>query len=138
MDSDVIRTFDESLQRCNTSPRFLERFYNRFLASSPKVREKFAHTDFVRQRRVLRASFYLIVLAAEDEDEGPQRYLDQLARRHSIKDLDIGSELYDLWLDALLETVRESDPEFGPQVEDAWERMMAVGIRYLCSRYHHG
>jgi hypothetical protein len=37
--------------------------------------------------------------------------------------------------DTLLATVREVDPHFGPDVERAWEDVMAVGIRYLTSRY---
>jgi hemoglobin-like flavoprotein len=137
VDEQVIEVFDQSLQRCNASPRFLDLFYERFLASSPKVQQKFANTDFVRQKRVLRASLYLILLAAEDEEKGPELYLKELATRHSSAHLDIGSELYDLWLDSLLETVRDCDPEFGPEVETAWERMMGIGIGYLLNHYHH-
>jgi hemoglobin-like flavoprotein len=137
MDERVIRTFDESLRRCDTNPRFLDLFYQKFLSSSPKVKEKFAQTDFERQKRLLRASFYLILLASEDQETGPERYLDHLSALHSASDLDIGSELYDLWLDSLLEAVQESDPEYGPEVEDAWERVMGIGINYMVSHYHH-
>jgi hemoglobin-like flavoprotein len=138
MEESIIETFDASLQRCNAHPRFLDLFYERFLASSPKVEAKFANTDFVRQKRALRASLYLLMMAAEDEEDGPERYLKDLARRHGAKDLDIGAEFYDLWLDSLLETVRTCDAEFDPRVEDAWERVMGVGIRYLCSHYRDG
>ena len=136
MDDKVIATFDESLRRCDNEPRFLDIFYERFMASSPKVEEKFADTDFDRQKRVLRASFYLILLAAEDPEKGPERYLGYLAERHSAKNLNIGSELYDLWLDSLLETVEQCDPEYGPEVEQAWEQMMEIGIDYMLRQYH--
>jgi hypothetical protein len=33
-------------------------------------------------------------------------------------------------------TVKEFDTEFSPQVEDAWESVMMVGVRYMLSRYH--
>jgi hemoglobin-like flavoprotein len=99
------------------------------------VREKFANTDFVRQKRALHASLYLILLAAQDTGKDPARYLSEVAERHSARQLDIGAELYDLWLDSLLATVREFDPEFGPAVERSWEDAMAIGIRFLCSRY---
>ena len=56
MDDSTLKTFEDSLQRCNSNPNFLDRFYEVFLASSPKVKEKFAQTDFVRQKRALRAS----------------------------------------------------------------------------------
>ena len=119
------------------SPRFLDIFYERFLSSSPKVKEKFATTDFDRQKRVLHASFYLILLAAEDPEKGPERYLGHLAERHSARDLKIGAELYDLWLDSLLQTVKECDPDYDSEVERAWEQMMEIGIDYLLQHYHH-
>jgi len=136
MDENVIATFDQSLRRCDNEPRFLDIFYDRFLASSPKVKEKFANTDFAKQKRLLRASFYLIVLAAEDPEKGPERYLQYLAERHSAKNLNVGSELYDLWLDSLLETVEGCDPEFSPEVEQAWEQMMEIGIDYMLRHFH--
>ena len=137
MDEKVIATFDQSLHRCDNNPQFLDLFYERFLASSPKVRQKFENTDFDKQKRLLRASFYLILLASEDPENGPERYLGFLAARHSASDLDIGSEFYDLWLDSLLATVKDCDPEYSPEVEAAWERMMEIGIDYMLRRYHH-
>jgi len=136
MDAATLHTFDQSLTRCNAEVGFLDRFYERFMESSPKVREKFRNTDFERQKMVLRASFYLILMAAEDEAGGPERYLDNLARRHGASQLAIGAELYDLWLDSLIGTVREFDRECTPEVERAWERVMGVGISFLLSRYH--
>jgi hemoglobin-like flavoprotein len=58
-----------------------------------------------------------------------------LAERHSSRQLSIGSELYDLWLDSLLAAVQECDPETSSEVEAAWEAVMMVGIGYLLSRY---
>ena len=66
MDAEILEIFDKSLGRCNARPGFLDRFYERFLAMSPKVAEKFKHTDFVRQKRALRASFHMMLLAAGD------------------------------------------------------------------------
>jgi hemoglobin-like flavoprotein len=136
MDTRTLGIVDASLQRCSRDPRFLDRFYERFLASSPKVREKFERTDFVRQKRALRASLWMMLLAAEDETTGPRRYLGSLADVHSARQLGIGAELYDFWLDSLLECVAETDPEHGPEVRAAWEQVMMVGIRYMCTRYN--
>lgn len=133
MDEKILAEFDESLKRCNAVPGFLEMFYENFLASSPKVKEKFQNTDFTRQKRALRASLHLLLIAASDPEKGPQRYLRDLATAHDRNHLDIGAELYDYWLDSLLETVRACDPQFGPEVEKAWERVMMVGIHYMLS-----
>ena len=136
MDEKVIATFDESLRRCDTHPKFLDIFYEKFLASSPKVREKFSNTDFARQKRLLRASFYMILLASEDEQHGPERYLKFLAAHHASNALNIGAQLYDLWLDSLLQAVKQCDPRYTTEVEEAWEEVMGVGIRYMLEHYH--
>ena len=135
MDQAILDAFDASLRRCNSTSGFLDFFYKRFLASSPKVREKFADTDFVRQKRALRASLHFMLLAAQDENEGFPAYMEDLATRHSRKDLGIGAELYDYWLDSLIDTVRVCDPHCTPEIEQAWEQVMMVGINHLLSRY---
>lgn len=129
----TLRTFYDSLARCNADPAFLDRFYDIFLSRSPKVQEKFVNTDFTKQKAALRASFSAMVAAAAEG--APAKYLDKLANRHSSRDLDIGSEFYDLWLDSLIEAARKTDPEFGFDVAKAWEAVMMVGIDYLLSRY---
>lgn len=136
MDAAILKTYEESLARCNADPSFLERFYEHFLASSPKVKEKFAATDFVQQKRALQASLHLMLLVAEDAEKGPGRYLQELATSHSKQHLDIGAELYDFWLDSLLATVKHCDEKWTSGVEEAWENVMMVGISYLLGHYH--
>jgi hemoglobin-like flavoprotein len=136
MDDATLLTFEKSLGRCTENPGFLDRFYENFLASSPKVREKFVNTDFAMQKRALHGSFNLMLRAAQNEGSGPPDYLDELAQRHGSKQLGIGAELYDFWLDSLLATVRTCDPACTDDVERAWEQVMGIGIKYLCSRYN--
>ncbi len=136
MDEKTISTFEESLRRCDTNPAFLDIFYETFLESSPKVRAKFRKTDFSRQKRLLRASFYLILLASEDDQHGPERYLKFLSERHSASGLNIGAQLYDLWLDSLLQAVKQCDPDYSPEVEAAWEEVMGIGIEYMLKHFH--
>lgn len=136
MDNRLLEQFEDSLRRCNADPDFLDGFYERFLRSSPKVREKFVGTDFVRQKRMLQASLQLLLVAAHDDGKRPTPYLDEVAARHSASQMAIGAELYDLWLDCLLATVREVDPDWSAELEQAWESVMTIGIAYLVSRYN--
>ena len=136
MDAETLRKFEESLARCLADPDFLDIFYGNFLASSPKVREKFAGTDFDRQKAALQASFDTMLKAARDEEHGPEKHLGPLAEKHGARQLRIGAELYDLWLDSLLKTVKVCDAGWSEGVEQAWETVLGLGIRYLCSRYN--
>lgn len=125
---------NDSLERCSASDRFLMRFYELFLASAPEVAEKFKLTEMRKQSRLLKASLYFMMLAAEGRPEG-SGHLDQIAERHGRKALDIRPGLYDLWLDSLIQAVREFDPRFTPEIEKAWRVMMKGGIDFMRSRY---
>ena len=136
----VLAVFEASLKRCEARTDFFDVFYEKFLRSSPEVAEKFAGTDFSRQKELLRTSLHHLLLVARDPKQGPVPYLEEIAVRHGAGHLAIGAHLYDLWLDSLLETVRVCDPECSPNVEAAWEEVMMVGIHYLCANYErrHG
>ena len=136
MPQDSVDLFRHSLHRCLGDPAFLQSFYEAFVGSSDEVREKFKNTDMERQVRMLESSLYVLAVAVQGGANSPARGdLPRIAERHSRKDLDIGPELYDLWLSALLETAKRYDPEFTPEIEDAWRNTLAAGIDYM--RSHH-
>jgi len=62
-------------------------------------------------------------------------HLERLARLHSRAELDIKPELYDLWLDRLVQAVEEFDPMFDLEIETAWRRLLQPGIEFMKSRY---
>jgi hemoglobin-like flavoprotein len=123
-----------SYHRCRTSDGFIDTFYAHFLAKSSDVVEKFRHTDFARQKLMLRESLISMLLynlgnASAGED------LERLAERHSRRGVDIPPRLYDLWLDALCEAVELHDPEFKPELTVEWRKAMRAGIELITSQY---
>ena len=126
--------FNSSLERCLRTPGFLDQFYELFIGSSDEVAEKFKHTDFARQRKILKGSLYMLMLASFGVPEARQ-HLDRLAELHSRGQLDIRPELYDLWLDCMLKTVEAFDPRFDEQTADAWRHVLDAGIDVMKSRY---
>lgn len=136
---DPVQTFLASLKRCLAAPEFLLDFYGVFMASSEEVREKFRHTDFERQTRVLADSLWVLAVAAQgDADSLAQGALPRLAARHSRKDLDIRPGLYDQWLDCLVSAASRHDPLFSPETEAAWRATLAVGIERMRAGYDAG
>jgi hemoglobin-like flavoprotein len=132
--SDSLRIFNESLDRCLSQPEFLSRFYEILLASSEEIGRKFKHTDFKRQKEALKTALYVLLFAHEWSLKG-DAYLRGLARRHSRQDLDVRPELYDLWLDCLIETVSEFDPFFEESIADSWRIVLGPGIKFMKSAY---
>jgi hemoglobin-like flavoprotein len=129
-----IELFNDSLERCTSGRRFLDRFYELFVSSSAEVAAKFANTDFRVQKAAVKVSFYMIMSSIEQKPEG-NVHLERIAVRHSREGLDIGPHLYDQWLECLIQAVRECDPAFCDETEQAWRRVMRVGIEFLKSRY---
>ncbi|MFQ5748803.1 MAG: globin [Planctomycetota bacterium] len=134
MDKETSDAFQESYRRCPQKRGFLDRFYEIFLGASEEVREIFAQTDFLKQIRLLKASFLMMLQASFDDLEG-QEHMEALARLHSREELGIRLGLYELWLDSLIQAVREADPRFDPQVEDAWRSTLKPGIEFMKARY---
>lgn len=128
-----LELFNDSLERTSGTP-LLERFYELFVAASPEVAAKFAHTDFRQQRRAVKVSLYMMMSAAMGHLEGDV-HLTRIAQRHSRAGLGIRPELYDLWLDCLVQAVGEHDPAFTGATERAWRRVLEPGIELMKSRY---
>jgi hemoglobin-like flavoprotein len=128
-----LELFNDSIERCSLKPEFLSRFYTLFLASSAEVAKKFEHTDLKKQARMLKTSLYIMMLASGQSELAT--HLERLAKRHSRMDLDIKPELYDLWLDRLVQAVREADPLFDAPTEAAWRRVLQPGIEFMKARY---
>jgi hemoglobin-like flavoprotein len=129
--------FLASLTRCLAQqPQFTRRFYDRFIGASDEVREKFRDTDMKRQVRMLEDSLLVVANAVQGEDGSPARGdLPRIAARHGRDGLAIRPELYGLWADCLVETARECDPAFRPEIEQSWREVLAVGVRYMVERY---
>ena len=127
---DVTRSY----HRCLSSKDFLDTFYDRFLAKSVEVAEKFRGTDFTRQKMMLRESLLMMVMFSRDpaalEDE-----MTQLAQRHDRNHVDIPAHLYTLWLDSLCEAIERHDPEYSPEIALKWRAAMQPGIEFLISKY---
>ena len=127
---DVRHSFD----RCETTGQFAEQFYEIFLNSSPEVERLFANTDFNKQRKLLRASVYVLV-TRDIDDPKAKELLNRVGHSHSRSQLDIKPELYELWLESLCQTVKRMDPKWTPELEQAWCDQMRKGIDLITSLY---
>lgn len=126
--------FDSSYERIRLQgDSFFESLYQRFLTSSPLVRQKLYHTDMVEQRRMLKKSFYsLVVFYASGSADGT---LERIAHSHSARGYNIVPALYDDWMESVVATVWQFDPECSDDIELAWRLVLSPGITYLKFKY---
>jgi len=59
--------------------------------------------------------------------------IQEVANYHGAQEMDISPRLFDLWMECLIETVRECEPEFDPHVETAWRVCLNPGVVFLKS-----
>src|SRR5690606_18786373 len=106
--ADLQQSYGRCLRQDNN---FIDRFYQRFLASDPRIEAMFANTDFSKQRMALRRGISMAILHAEGNSI-VERPMNQMADVHSSKGrAPVPAELYPLWVRCLLETIRETDPK---------------------------
>ncbi len=123
-----IRIVNDSLDRLIAHPRSLDLFYEKFIGGSEAVAVKFAAADMQHQKRALKASLYTAMLAAD----GNQPAIEQLRRLSKIHhELDVEPELYDLWLDCLIDTVHECAGTFDVRIDRVWRDVLAVAINIM-------
>lgn len=122
----------QSYGRCCNNDQFFVDFYDRFMGSSPAIRELFVDTDMKQQRHLLRNGIMQLVLHARGM---PDSKLRALGQSHSRGGYNIRPEWYQLWLDALLDTLRRHDREYDEAVAAAWRRAITPGIELIRSAY---
>jgi hemoglobin-like flavoprotein len=125
----------DSLSRCIQDPAFLDRFYDLFMESSEDIRRKFEKTDFARQKKMLQDSLFVMLVAAGTTTGLAHKELSKLADRHSRQQLGIEPAWYDSWVRCLLQAVSEHDPEYRPELDDAWRESIRDGIELMKARY---
>jgi hemoglobin-like flavoprotein len=125
-DQSYARLFGEGVGISQDATPFFEAFYRNFL-KDPAIRDAFSSTDMSRQVGMLRLSFFHLVAFYVSHE--PSAELERIARIHSK--IGIQPAFYDLWLDALIDTVRDCDPECDLPTELAWRWAMSPGLTYM-------
>ena len=130
MKDDHINIFNDSFQICASDPLFLDRFYKVFFSSSEEIKEKFKHTDMKKQKKVLLKSLAYMMNARSNPG-----LISATAVNHDKKHLNISPHLYGIWLNSMVEAVKQSDTRFNQQIEDAWRKTMQPGIDLMIKKY---
>jgi hemoglobin-like flavoprotein len=123
---------EESYHRCAGAPGFFSAFYDLLLASDARIPPMFADTKFERQNKLLQHGLGILLIYAKRPNPA---LLERIATRHSRGDVGVAPELYPRFVEALVQAVERFDPEFGPEVADAWRHATEPGIAYMQARY---
>jgi hemoglobin-like flavoprotein len=134
MDVTTKDLFCGSLARCLLSPGFVTDFYQRFIPSSPTVRDKFARTDLAAQALKLERSLAVVGSAVKGHP-GALRELAERAESHSRRHLAIKPDMYELWTAAILSAASVHDRDWNSAIEQAWSSCLEMIVGYMIARY---
>jgi len=126
--------FLQSVRRCAATDAFFSEFYERFMATSDAIKDKFQDTDFEKQNRMLRRSLELSAGATVGTPEA-LREINDRARTHNRYHLNIEPALYDVWLETIIGTARDFDDQWDETVEAAWRRTLGFVIQHMVRKY---
>jgi hemoglobin-like flavoprotein len=121
-----------SYHRARRSGELFDTFYRLFLAKSPDIPPMFARTDFPHQKLMLRESILEMLVFAQTGSS--QDEIRSLAERH--RQLNVKPAHYDIWLDALCESLAKHDEQFTLALEKMWREAMQKGIELMSARSH--
>ena len=110
-------------------------FYEIFINKSSAIAEMFKNTSMDSQKLLLKKS--LAELLKFYEERQVNQHLLKIGQIHAPDKMNITPEMYDLWLDTLMETIKKYDPEFMPKIELAWRVTLSPGITYMKFSYRH-
>ena len=106
----------------------VDRFYDHFLAADERIRMMFAKTDLPRQKQMLLFGL-LVILGHSGGDATVSRALKRFSDRH--QDLGVPSHMYDIFVDCMLRSAAELDPQWSHAVEQSWRRALSTGVEVM-------
>ena len=128
------RIFGNQIHIITAGNDFYDYFYPRFLASHPAVAEAFRNTDMARQKQMLKKSLLYSINFITNKNNFHS--MERIAKSHNREQHNIYPELYDYWMDSIVDAVKKFDPQFDDDVELAWRLAFAPGITYMKFMYN--
>ena len=130
MKPDAVAVAKASYARCLGTPDFLLTFYRNFFRACPAAEPMFAGIEIARQAKLLQHALGLLLAFPATSDHEPT-VLTRLAVKHGPEGLNIDPDWYPVFVEALVKSAAEHDPEFTPATADAWREAVKPGMEYM-------
>ncbi|MDH5526000.1 MAG: hypothetical protein OEY97_01670 [Nitrospirota bacterium] len=120
----------ESFRRCTAQPYFFDRFYARLFELLPSVKPLFDKVEMEHQQAMIRkgiTSFLLMAASGNADSE----FLHGVRHSHGEEGMKLTGRDYGYWVDAMIDTIQATDPDYTRELGDAWRRVLERGIQEL-------
>jgi hemoglobin-like flavoprotein len=138
MDAAKVQAVQQSLGRCMlnrvSGKSFLDTFYERFLASDPRIEPLFSKTNMKNQKDLLRNGLATLIMFGGGSSVAKSA-VERLALKHDRNNLNIEPAMYQLWVNSLLACVKDHDPKCDPDLIETWSQVIEAGINVMKKSY---
>lgn len=134
MEQQELDLVNQSYNRCLENKDFFPHFYKNFTSKSPDIAERFKNTDMKRQMDALRLGLQYMIMFASGSKIAAAK-VEDLGLTHDRHHRNITPELYEAWLQSLIETIKSCDPNYSDEIAMAWRNTLGFGIRQMKSMY---
>lgn len=108
---------------------FFAHFYSLFIASTQELKIQLTPEHQQAQQKIIYKSFFYMLSVATTYTVSD--YLEHVAREQSAQGLNLPASVFAYWRRAVLQTVRDLDPECDEEVLTAWAIFMAPGLEFM-------
>jgi hypothetical protein len=123
-----------SYGRCCLRDGFFDTFCDTFLEKSPETARALNKTDSDELRRSFENTLAFLMMFHRGKSMATMA-LSQVARAHNGKGAAaVPPHLYPLWIESLMEAVRQHDHHFSHELAEAWRHALDRGVRYMKSK----
>jgi hemoglobin-like flavoprotein len=126
----------EQYGKCILCPTFFDDFYKVFTSKSPEINRLFANTEMSEQKHALRAGLTFLIMFAEGQAAFAADKLDKIGSTHKKTKLNIRPDMYPMWIQSLVATVKKHVPEFNDVALKAWTAVLQHGVNRIVSHYN--
>jgi hemoglobin-like flavoprotein len=123
--NDVMRSFTRV-----RNAGLAKRFYELFLEADPRFKEMFRNTDFQKQTDLLTHGIMVLIQYSEGSASG-EMAVRRIGELHKPGKVNVTPDMYPIWVDCLMKTLRELDPEFTRELETQWRLALRKGINTM-------
>jgi hemoglobin-like flavoprotein len=125
----------QSYERCSAlGDEFFDSFYANLVDQETAIAQMFAETDMQKQNDLIEVGIRHLIAFAEGDATSETR-IRELGRSHNRHYLNVPPAFYPLWVESLMNAVREHDPQHTPELESEWRSVIAPGIELMVSLY---
>ncbi|PLR52795.1 Globin [Chimaeribacter arupi] len=124
--------FNDSYARITDSDggdRFFNHFYQLFVHSTAEIEATFLEQDEAQLRKIVYKTFFFMLSVSSTHNVS--NYLMTISRTQDAEGIKLPPAFYAHWRRAVLQTVRQLDPQCDEDIITAWAMVIAPGLEYM-------